>query len=430
MHTTLQQICQELDQLAATINSSIPNNEPLNVAHSNWSFPGLTRAELADAASVLASLIRERGGEELGVSELLINDYPRRLTFLRTNLVPQIWGNAALAVPNLLGTLDGLRKAVEPIFATEPDATRQLSRVTTRLRAMEARLGDIEPRSINLAQMVKRIEDAHDTADQLPADILSLHEAREKIDKLLREASRDREELNVAREKADVIGASLAGSADEAAQVIAKCDSAYSAALSQGLASAFAERSKQLDVSMWVWLVGLVIALVIGAIVGTKQLGALGELTKLPSVSQSTLILNILLSILSVGAPIWFGWLATKQIGQRFRLAEDYAFKASVSRAYEGYRKEASRIDKDLEARLLASALDRFDEQPLRLVESTSHGSPGHELVSSDEVKAALKSIPDFSRRVIDLAKSALAPSNIAKEHNQIGANILPPPKP
>jgi hypothetical protein len=34
----------------------------------------------------------------------------------------------------------------------------------------------------------------------------------------------------------------------------------------------------------------------------------------------------------------------TRQVGQLFKLAEDYAFKASISRAYEGYRKEANRM--------------------------------------------------------------------------------------
>jgi hypothetical protein len=54
---------------------------------------------------------------------------------------------------------------------------------------------------------------------------------------------------------------------------------------------------------------------------------------------------DVVLSLLSIGAPIWLAWQATKQIGQRFRLSEDYAFKASISRAYEGFRREAARID-------------------------------------------------------------------------------------
>ncbi|EPY4131494.1 hypothetical protein ACXDI5_000161 [Klebsiella variicola] len=118
--------------------------------------------------------------------------------------------------------------------------------------------------------------------------------------------------------------------------------------------------------------------------------------------------IRLFLSILSIGGPVWFAWLATKQIGQRFRLSEDYAFKASISRAYEGFRSEASRIDKNLEIKLLASALSRLDELPLRLVETETHGSPYHELLSSDNFKEALKVIPGFSERIKKMAEKAL----------------------
>jgi hypothetical protein len=105
---------------------------------------------------------------------------------------------------------------------------------------------------------------------------------------------------------------------------------------------------------------------------------------------------------------VWFAWLATKQIGQRFRISEDYAFKAAVSRAYEGYRREAVRIDPELEAQLLRSALQRLDEQPLRLVEPTSYGSPWHELLASDSLKDALKSVPGFAESLSRFTKEAL----------------------
>ena len=81
------------------------------------------------------------------------------------------------------------------------------------------------------------------------------------------------------------------------------------------------------------------------------------------------------------GAPLWFAWLASKQIGQRFKLAEDYAFKASVAKAYEGYKTEAARLDKDFEARLFSSALTRLEEAPLRFMNNTEHSSPVHEMI-------------------------------------------------
>ncbi|MBK8387571.1 MAG: hypothetical protein IPL11_19100 [Candidatus Accumulibacter sp.] len=309
----------------------------------------MTRNELSEAASSLSNLIRDRGLDEIEGSDSRIFDYPRRLAFLRTNLIPQIWGNSAVAVPSYLATLDALRRAVEPALKTDIESVRSISRVTARVRAMEARLNDLEPRSTGIVSMVDKIVRAHDAADQLPTDLQALAESRQQVLDLLAGAKKDCAAIQAALNQALAHDKSLNNSATEAMAVINRCEAAYTAATSQGLAAAFSERSKALDASMWAWVLGLVAALALGAIFGSKQLHDMAELMKLPGVATGT-ILNLILSLLSVGAPIWFGWLATKQIGQRFRLSEDYAFKASVSRAYEGYRREAARIDKDMEA--------------------------------------------------------------------------------
>jgi hypothetical protein len=89
-----------------------------------------------------------------------------------------------------------------------------------------------------------------------------------------------------------------------------------------------------------------------------------------------------------VGAPLWFAWVATKQLGQRFRLAEDYGFKASVAKAYEGYRRDAVRIDPRFEAQLFGIALRRLEEAPLRMIEEEAHGSPWHEFFNAKRPKA------------------------------------------
>ena len=61
-----------------------------------------------------------------------------------------------------------------------------------------------------------------------------------------------------------------------------------------------------------------------------------------------------------------------------------------------------------MEARLLASALARLDELPLRLVETDSHGSPWHELASSDLIKEAMRAVPGFASQVKELATKAM----------------------
>lgn len=418
MHSTLTAIRAKLNELVAQVNSAMPNDEPLGNAHNNWSFPGLTKSELVEEAQSIIDLIDERGSDVIEEGEPRLQDYVRRLEFLRTQTSTQLWGSGGQAVSAYVLTLWALRKALAPALKADQhsDAVVSLRKLTTQLRGMESRLKGLEPRTTSLTSMVERIEQAYNAADQLPADMESLSEARQDLEQLLRDATKDQGRLVGIRESADEIDKQLKKSADDAKAVLERCETAYSAATSVGLAAAFNERSDALSKSMWIWVGGLVAALAAGSYFGSNRLHNLSELFKVPNATPSVIVLNLLLSLLSVAAPVWFAWLATKQIGQRFRLAEDYAFKASISRAYEGFRREAARFDKDMEARLLASALTRLDELPLRLVEPESHGSPWHELASSNAVKEAMRAVPGFAEQVKDIASkavNALAPAKV-----------------
>lgn len=410
MHEALIAITDQLEKVITQLKSQVPSDEPFGTAHGNYSFPGLTRAELVEEAQSIIDMIDDNEVELLGSSEARIKDYERRLLHLQQQTIPQMWGNAGSAVPSYMFTLAGLRKALEPVLKTDDraEALAALRKLNTQLRGMQARVNGLEPRTVSLTSMVERIEQAYNAADQLPADLELLSEAQQKVNDLFQEATKDQGRIQVLRDQADQLDSQLKESANEAEAVLERCETAYSAATSVGLAAAFSERSTALSKSMWFWVAGLAAALVAGSYFGSNQLHTLSELFKIPNLSTSVVALNLLLSLLSVGAPVWFSWLATKQIGQRFRLAEDYAFKASISRAYEGFRREAARFDKDMEAKLLTSALTRLDELPLRLVEPDTHGSPWHELASSDIVKRAFKAVPGFTDQVKELASKAV----------------------
>lgn len=410
MHETLESLQTQLKLVITQVETSIPAGQPFGIAHANWSFPGLTSEELVAEAQSLVDLIDKHDNDDLGDAESLLEDYVRRIKFLQSSTVPNIWGNPAAGVSTYLLTLEGLRKILTATLIKDDhaEAITKLHKLTIQVRTIEARLKDLEPRTTSLTTMVSRIENAHDAAEQLPSDLASLAEAREKLQGLVRDATKDHGHIEDLRGKADGLDERLRQSTEDAKSVLERCETAYSAATSVGLAAAFSERSSALSTSMWAWVVGLVLALVAGSYFGSSQLHTLSELFKQPDVTTSVVILNLMLSLLSVGAPVWFGWLATKQVGQRFRLAEDYAYKASISRAYEGFRREAARFDADMEARLLSSALSRLDEQPLRLVEADSHGSPWHELASSDLVKEAMRVVPGFAGQVKELATQAM----------------------
>ena len=316
----------------------------------------------------------------------------------------------------ILITLDGLKTALEKALPRRENLAQEVAKeranvklAATRMRALEACIADLSPRSQALDAMVKRIEAANAAADQLPVDLESLREAQKTIAAILAAVTSDRASVGSLATDANTDKTTLSGKVKEAEDIVARCSAAYAASTSHGLAAAFSERSSALATSMWVWVFGLIVALGLGSWIGTTQLRNFSEVIKQPDTNSTVAGINLMLALLSVGATVWFSWLATKQIGQRFRLAEDYAFKASVSRAYEGYRREAANIDEAFVARLFSSALSRLDEQPLRLVETTTHGSPWHELASSDVIRKATEVVPDFANSVMRLAKDGLA---------------------
>lgn len=436
MHPTLELINKELEQIRASIQSVVSSNEPINIAHGNWGIPGITRDELIQISASLSKFIEARGEDSLESSETLLNDYVRRLTFLRTNTIPQFWSaNANVAVSAYLITLNGLKNALDAGFGNDDiqtieeqkiEAIKTLRRVSKPLRAIEIRLSNIDTRSANLDEKVERIEHAHEAAEQLPTDLETLKESRAAIASLLTDSVADRTSAQTILSEIQHIRGKLDASEKEAAAIIERCDASYRATTSEGLASAFAERSGKLNNSMWIWVVGLIASLVSGAIIGSNQLNNLAEAIKAPSTSplgNGVIWIDLLLALLSVGAPVWFAWISTKQIGQRFRLAEDYGYKASISKAYEGYRREAALLDPAFQARLFSSALSRLDEIPLRLVETDTHGSPWHELASSNIVRQAIDTVPNFMGKVTELAKQVLPQSSQGKKAEQATQN-------
>lgn len=410
MNQTLLDIKKELNSITEQLESSISSDEALNYARGHWAFPGITKAELITETKNLISLIDSKGNDEVDDKDGTLSRYLQALEFLRTNTVPQIWGNAHDAVPAYIITLNALKTALEPFLIKDDgkELTTQLKNQRNRVRSLEAALNDLEPKTSSLKEMVFNIEQAHETAEQLPTDLASLKEARETIGNLVTESTADKAATLAAKTEIEKLKAELKDASKAAKDILEECKSTYAAATSVGLAAAFSERSDNLSKSIRFWVGGLILSLSAGGYFGSAQLQKLLELMAQKDISNLSMSINFIMAVLSIGAPVWFSWLATKQIGQRFKLSEDYAFKASVSRAYEGFRKETARFDKEMEAKLLSSALTRLDELPLRLVEAESHGSPWHELASSSIVKQAMSKIPSFPDKVKELAGNVM----------------------
>jgi hypothetical protein len=411
MNQVLLDIKDELNNIIQQLESSISSEDVLNYARNGWAYPGIAREELVTEAQKVITLIETKGNDEINDENNVLSRYVKALEFLRANTIPQIWGNPHEAVSAYIITINALRTALEP-FLIKDDSKElavQLKNQRRRVRSLEDNLNELEPRTSPLKEMVSRIEQAHETAEQLPTDLASLKEARETIGNLVTESTADKAATLAVKTEIERLQAELNNASKEAKDILKECKSTYAAATSVGLAAAFSERSDSLSTSMWVWVGGLVLSLSVGGYFGSAQLQKLLELMAQKDISSLSMSINFIMAILSIGAPVWFSWLATKQIGQRFKLSEDYAFKASVSRAYEGFHKETAKFGKEMEAKLLSSALTRLDELPLRLVEAESHGSPWHELASSSIVKQAMSKIPSFPDKVKELAGNVMS---------------------
>lgn len=350
-------------------------------------------------------------------AETWLKTYITRLEYVRSQVVPQLTANPHMA-PVILSTLESLRRFVNNSVDNKKRLV-EMRRATTRLRSLEASLNAIEPRTQNLDQMLARIEAADKTAEQLPTDLQTLSDASKSVVAFMNGAETDRAAIASKLSETVKTADALAAKDRDAGAVMARLEAAYAAATSQGLAAAFDEKTKKLNRSIFYWVCDLAIALGFCALTGPQRVMAISSAITSSEAGWPSLGLQVLLAMMSIGPAIWFAWLATKQIGQRFRLAEDYAFKAAVAKAYEGFRREAINVGDGLAAKLLESALTRLDEQPLRFVEQPSHGSPMHELMNSSSVKDAVKALPGFGQEVVALAKERLAKGRPASANTQ-----------
>jgi len=285
--------------------------------------------------------------------------------------------------------------------------------LSTRLRSIDARLSELEPRSKDIAKKISDIENAHSAADQLPTDLAELAEKRVELSELITSA---RELAEQVKKDSEIVGDAkvrfevdikltedkISKTSDHAERVLAKSEHALRGATAVGLAKAFEARKKSLsNAGMW-WPIGLAVALITALGIGWERVNTLKEVLT-GDKSSTIIIVNAILAIIGIGAPVWFAWLSTKQIGTTFRLAEDYAFKASVAQAYEGYRIEATDIDEEMRTRLFSAALDRFEEAPIRLVDPSYHSSPLDEALSNPNMRSALNRVPDLAAKLLAL---------------------------
>lgn len=437
MSADISGVYDALISLGNTVVSTHPNqNDTLFSDQWGWLAPAINRHEAAALASGLAEDLKQVDTYPSD-SSVSADEVVRRITHLQNLTVPHMYnGNMGQAYPAYAATLQAIRNIVLPQQAwTIPNRTMLPANLVRKAAAAQGRIDELEKSIPQLAEKIAEIHAAHAVADNLEVDLQALAEARNRVEKAAEESARKGTQLDSLLSYSTGSVDLLKERAEIAAKLVAQCEEAYHITTTKGLAGAFDQRAISLRWSMRGWVLGLSIALLGGSWIGAARLEALAHALSVENPKWPLVISQILLSLLGVGAPIWFAWLATKQIGQRFRLAEDYAFKASVSKAYEGYRKEAAALDPEFQATLFRSALARLDEAPLRLVETHQHASPMQEFANSEMVKNAFKLAPDLPSRLMGVVNETLqqaktAAVEAAKAVNEAKKSVISHPEP
>lgn len=350
-----------------------------------------------------------------------IENHIRLLTDLKVNLTDYLEDQASYLihiVPNTLLTLNTVFSDIDyELFSYENIQNNKLlpKSLSTRLRGASAQLDSIDETSSSLEEKIKVINEAHSAAESLPTDLASLQEAKMELNNLIRKAAdelssakKEIEALKVssikakndaekANEEAWASQLSTKNSADAAAKLVVECDDALQITTTQGLAAGFDQKAKELKNSIWVWIGGLLLALGVGAWIGGERVDAF-TIILTNDLTAGQAILHTIMSVFSIGGPLWLAWISTQQINQRFKLSEDYSYKATVAKAFTGFKKFAERFDPSTEERLFNSTLDRLDEMPLRLIEGKDYNSPWHEFIDSESFKAAITMLPGLAK--------------------------------
>ena len=392
MSEVIENICKSLEELSDAVNNQFAahnksdDNRTFNELF-GWSCPAIAPKDLVHMPRALSERIKQSNfaPDDANLLERL-KIIPKRIAQLKTSILPHFNNpNASKAVPAYIATLEWIINLIEQEISgiTIKNSNAMPQALSRRLDKLKDKIDALATEEHNLTPKVALIKEAIALSDKLPETLKELDTAEGEIKSINTEAIKTKAKIDSNEEGIDALLEKMQSNKEETDKLVSNCEEAYRITTSKGLAGAFDERAKRLNMSMQWWVGGLASSLILAAFLGLWRIPFLNDVLSNPDIGGGIASIHFLITITSFGVPLWFAWLSTKQIDQRFKLAEDYGFKASVAKAYEGYRKEAAKFDSNLEERLFTSALTRLEEAPLRLISEASHSSPLQEITST-----------------------------------------------
>lgn len=334
----------------------------------------------------LREYIEGRDKKSLIGLETQIKEQAEKLSYCGTHTLPHLMDSryCRYVVAAFLVLLDD----IELFFAEnskplDPKACqRRLTTLRKEIRSLEAGVEDSKSQLGEVKGSINTILEARDAALALPETLDTLKKTNAEISGMHKEVLQFRDIAKESSQFIKSVDSDIREKQSEIKGILSKCEDALRASTGVGLAAAFSKHADTLRKSSRCWVVALFAALASMVLIGFLRMNSILQMMDKQGVDASVIGLNMAMSLFMLAAPVWLAWIAAKRISHLFRLIEDYEFKAAISSAYEGYRREAERFEeRDFSERVLDSALTRFDEPPLRFVEKNEQVHPLIELL-------------------------------------------------
>ena len=389
--SVMNEISGALSSLSTQIQNQLPDY-PSFAEHWGWQQPGATRQDLIDRISKTINVVNstDKDNVEDGLYSR-ITKIPATINFLVGNTLPNMpGGNFYMGYMAIISTLEAVEAVLDPLVPKTPDwqeiQDKDLipAKLKKRLDTLKKSIGFVEDQTSDINERMTLINEAYHTANALPASLAGIEDAQSRFEKARDILSGISDDAKSSLDQIEIYKDNIEKNLFKSKELTNSISEVYSAATRQGLGKSFQDRADSLKSSTYILMIILAASLGVAGFISHKRINFVEKLFDKPNWDLQVLWANVFLTGIGVAAPIWFAWLLTKQISQRFRLAEDYGFKASVAKAYEGYRRETEESgDPALKRRLLSIALDRVQEAPLAHIERDQASTPFHDLVSS-----------------------------------------------
>lgn len=299
---------------------------------------------------------------------------------------------------------DDERLAVKTLY----DQAITVKTEKSQVDALHKELTDMRNRSLELATTLERSVETvrlrRDETEVLAGKIAStssdLNDLTIKTNVSLGTITESIGHLDKKREDLDRLHDELGIAAKHSIEQAALIENTLAAANRVGLAKAFENRRKDLDMPLYVWG-----GIFLVAIAGLCSLGAFVILPNLIGKNGANLYEHLFIELPMTIPLIWLGYFSGSRYSYIEKVREDYAFKEATALSFEGFKTETSNVDKELLSQLLAISIENFGQNPIRLYDKKNFVSPTSEALNSEIVKSVTEKVLDKIPTVEKLAE-------------------------